>query len=252
MNEAAAIIAAAMQARTKIATIPALADAAAGYAAQRALAERLGAMPPAGFKIGATARTMQEYLGIRVPIAGFVTAQDVHASPAHLAFADFIEPGVECEIGVRLARDLPPGPCTRAAAEAAVGEVFAAMEVVERRYADMGGLHTPTVVADRMFHRAGVIGAPVPGWRGMDLGAVRGRMTVDGALHGEGVGADLLGHPMEALAWLAASDCATAFGGLRAGQVVFLGSVTPPAWLAGPGRVVVEFTGLGRVEAVFA
>ncbi|HYF09325.1 MAG TPA: fumarylacetoacetate hydrolase family protein [Acetobacteraceae bacterium] len=252
MSDAAEVIETAMRARAKIAPIEALADAAAGYAAQRALAGRLGAVPPAGFKIGATARAMQEYLGIRVPVAGFVMARDIHASPARLAFAGFVEPGVECEIAVRLAHDLPPAPCTRDQAEAAVGEVFPAIEIVERRYADMGALHTPTVVADRMFHRAGVLGAPVAGWRGLDLGAVRGSMTVGGRLHGEGVGADLLGHPMEALAWLAGSEGAAAFGGLRAGQVVWLGSVTPPAWLEGPGAVVVEFEGLGRVEAVFA
>ncbi len=44
---------------------------------------------------------------------------------------------------------------------------------------------------------------------------------------------------------------AEAFGGLRAGQVVFLGSVTPPIWLDGPCEVVVEFDTLGRVEARF-
>jgi 2-keto-4-pentenoate hydratase len=96
-----------------------------------------------------------------------------------------------------------------------------------------------------------VLGAPAHGWRGADLGAIRGRITVDGVLRGEGVGADLLGHPFEALAWLATSPCAAAFGGLRAGQVVFLGSVTPPIWLDGPCAVTVEFDVLGRAEARF-
>ena len=251
MADPAATILAAMRARATIAPIAALADAKAGYAVQREMASRLGALPPAGFKIGATAKAMQDYLGMHTPVAGFVIGRDIHASPAELAFADVIAPGVECEIGVRLARDLAPGPCSRAEAEAAVGEVFAAIEIVEKRYADMGALHAPTVVADRMFHRAGVVGAPAAGWRGLDLGAARGRMTVDGRLHGEGVGADLLGHPMAALAWLASSDCAAAFGGLRAGQVVFLGSVTPPAWLSGPCEVVVEYEGLGRAALRF-
>lgn len=227
------------------------ADEAAGYAIQREMAVKLGAMPPAGFKIGATGRQMQAYLGIGAPIAGFVLAGDVLASPAEARFADFIRPGVECEIGVRLGRDLPPGPCTRAEAQAAVADVFPAIEIVEQRYADMNALHTPTVVADQMFHRAGVVGAPVAGWQGLDLAALRGRMTVAGAVHGEGLGSELLGHPMEALAWLAGSACAAVFGGLKAGQVVFLGSVTPPHWVQGPGLVEVEFTGLGRAELRF-
>ncbi|MBX9700996.1 MAG: hypothetical protein K2X74_16280, partial [Acetobacteraceae bacterium] len=43
------------------------ADEAAGYALQRRLAEAMGAVPPLGFKIGATTRRMQGYLGLSGP-----------------------------------------------------------------------------------------------------------------------------------------------------------------------------------------
>ena len=228
------------------------ADVAAGYAVQREVAQALGAVPPAGFKIGATTRQMQAYLGLAGPAAGFVQAANLQAETGAFRFAELIAPGVECEVGLRLGADLPAGPCTRAEAAAAVAEVFAAIEIVEKRYNDLGALGTPTLIADQVFHRAGVLGAPAGGWRAADLGAIRGRISVDGALRGEGVGADLLGHPFEALAWLAGSPAAAQFGGLKAGQVVFLGSVTPPIWLDGPCRVAVEFDVLGKAEAVFA
>jgi 2-keto-4-pentenoate hydratase len=228
------------------------ADIAAGYAAQREVAAGLGAVPPAGFKIGATTKQMQAYLGLAGPAAGFVQAENLQAEAGRFRFADLIAPGVECEVGLRLGADLPAGPCTRAAAAAAVADVFAAIEIVEKRYTDLGALGTPTLIADQVFHRAGVLGAPAAGWREADLGAIRGRLTVNGALRGEGVGADLLGHPLEALAWLAGSPAAAAFGGLKAGQVVFLGSVTPPIWLDGPCEVTVEFDVLGRATASFA
>jgi 2-keto-4-pentenoate hydratase len=86
----------------------------------------------------------------------------------------------------------------------------------------------------------------------LDLGAVRGELRVDGESRGAGHGRDLLGHPFEALAWLAGSGAAREFGGLRAGQVVWLGSVTPPIWLDQPCAVEVEFSGLGRVGVTFA
>jgi 2-keto-4-pentenoate hydratase len=95
------------------------------------------------------------------------------------------------------------------------------------------------------------MGRPVAGWREADLGAIRGRILVNGEIRGEGVGADLLGHPFEALAWLAGSEAAAVFGGLKAGQVVFLGSVTPPVWLDGPCQVTAEFDVLGKVEVTF-
>jgi len=226
-------------------------DEEAGYALQREVARRLDADPPAGFKIGATAQQMRDYLGLSGPAAGFVAAEGLHAAPAAVRFADFLNPGVECEIGLRLGRDLPPGSCTRAQAEAAVADLFPAIEIVERRYADLLALGVPTLIADQVFHAAGVLGVPAAAWRARDLAAVRGRMWVNGELRGEGRGGDLLGHPLEALAWLAGSGAARAFGGLRAGQVVFLGSVTPPIWLDGPGPVRVEFEGLGAAELRF-
>lgn len=252
-SAAAKAILAAREGRRILAPLGAAApaDVAAGYAAQREIAEALGAVPPAGFKIGATTKQMQAYLGLSGPAGGFVPEAGLQRTPAAFRFAELIQPGVECEVGLRLGSDLPAGPCTREAAAAAVAEVFAAIEVVEKRYVDLAELGTPTLIADQVFHRAGVLGAPAHGWREADLGTIRGRITVDAALRGEGVGADLLGHPFEALAWLAASPCAAVFGGLRAGQVVFLGSVTPPIWLDGPCQVTVEFDLLGRAEARF-
>jgi 2-keto-4-pentenoate hydratase len=133
-----------------------------------------------------------------------------------------------------------------------VAEVFPAIEVVERRYpADLSALGTPTLIADQVFHAAGLMGAPAPDWRSLDLGAARGELRVDGAVRGAGHGRDLLGHPFEALAWLAGSGAAEAFGGLRAGQLVWLGSVTPPIWLDGPCEVEAAFDLLGAARLRF-
>ena len=225
---------------------------AEGYKLQYQVATKLGAVPPAGFKIGATTKQMQTILGLTGPAGGFVPKEGLRATPASFRFADFLNPGVECEVGLRLGQDLPHGAHTRETVAPAVAEVFPAIEIVEKRYGELAALGTPRLIADPVFHAAGGLGAPVADWRALDLGATRGRMTVAGTMRGEGVGADLLGHPLEALAWLAGSDCAREFGGLRAGQVVFLGSVTPPIWLDGPCDVLVEFDTLGRVELTFS
>lgn len=253
MQDAADIILDARRAKRLLAPLGPLApaDATAGYAVQRQVAERLGAIPPAGFKIGATTRQMQDYLGLGGPAAGFVPASSLRPDGAELRYADFLAPGVECEVAVRLGRDLPPGPCSREQAADAVEAVFPAIEVVERRYGDLGVLGTPTLIADQVFHAAGLVGAAVADWRAVDLGAARGELRVDGAVRGAGHGRDLLGHPLEALAWLAGSGAAAAFGGLRAGQVVWLGSVTPPIWLEGPCRVEADFDLLGVARLRF-
>lgn len=221
-----------------------------GVAVQFERARRSGAVPPAGYKIGATTKRMQDYLGLSEPAAGYMVGAGVFATGARMPYASLRGPGAECEIGLRLARDLPAGPCDQATAQAAVGEVFAAIEIVENRYGtpplgDLARIGTPTLIADQVYHRAAVLGLPAE-WRGLDLAAVPGRVAVDGLERSMGHGRDLLGHPMAALAWLAGCPTVAAFGGLKAGQVVMLGSVTPPIWLDRPCHVSVRFEGLGE------
>ena len=223
-----------------------------GVAVQFARAQRAGAVPPAGYKIGATTQRMQHYLGLDGPAAGYMLAANLHASSARIPYASLRGPGAECEIGLRLARDIAPGPCTQATALAAVGEIFAAIEIVENRYGtpplgDLARIGTPTLIADQVYHRAAILGTAAPNWRDLDLAAIPGRVTIDGLQRGAGHGSDLLGHPIAALAWLAGSPTAAAFGGLKAGQVVMLGSVTPPIWLDRPCHISVAFDGLGEV-----
>lgn len=218
-----------------------------GIAAQVALAALQGASVPVGFKIGATAQRMQAYLGLDGPAAGFMASAGLHGSGSTLAMEGYFAPGVECELAVHLARDLPPGPCTPDQAEAAVDRVMAGIELVEERYLALAEFGAPAMIADQVFHAGAVLGAPREDWRALDLEGIRGWITVNGDVQGEGFGRDLLGGPMQALAWLAASAEAAAFGGLRAGQVVMLGSVCPPIWLARPGRIEVHFPPLEPV-----
>jgi 2-keto-4-pentenoate hydratase len=221
---------------------------AEGAAVQRALAQLVGATPPAGFKIGATGKRMQAHLGIDTPIAGFMRAEDIYHSNAELRFADFIKPAVECEVAVRLARDLLPGPCSLEQALAAVGEFFAGVEIVENRYGDLKDLGTPILLADQMYHCAAVISdGHGMDWRALDIGALRGRISLDNGSADQGVTSDLLGHPLNGLVWLAGSAEAAAFGGLKTGQIIMLGSVTPPLWLSGPATVTVSFPPLPGV-----
>ena len=65
-----------------------------------------------------------------------------------------------------------------------------------------------------------------------------------------GTGADVLGHPHNALAWLA-NHLAAEGRGLHAGQIVMTGSLVKTVWLKAGDVVVMELDGLGKVEAAF-
>lgn len=250
---AASALAAVRQARRIMAPLdPLIAPRTAeeGYAAQLALARRQHALPPAGFKIGATAKTMQDYLGVPGPMAGFM-AGPIHRDGARLGFRDFVKPGVECEIGLRLGRDVAAGPLDRAAAAEAVAACFPAIEIVENRYTDFKAFGVPTLIADQVFHVAAVVGADA-GFDPVALDTLAGSISHDGAELGQGPATALLGHPLAVLQFLADCEAAHQFGGLKAGQVVMCGSVTPPFWLDRPGRIEVAFGRLGRVGFDFA
>lgn len=224
-------------------------DMDAGYAVQDALHDQLG-LPVAGYKIGCTTAVMQRFLGIDQPCAGQILAQDVHESPAALAHGAFRRVGVECEIAVRLGADLPPGgaPYDRDSVGRAVESCMAAIEIVDDRYVDYKALDAPTLVADDFFGAGCVLGTPLSDWHRLDLATLEGAMAINGTDIGRGVGAHVMGHPFEALAWLA-NTLARRGRGLAAGDVVLTGSIVETRWLDPGDRVTVAIDGLGEAEA---
>jgi 2-keto-4-pentenoate hydratase len=206
-----------------------------------------------GYKIGCTSAVMQQYLGIPHPCRGGVFERGVHRSGVSLAATDFVRVGVECEIAVRLGRDLPPGsaPFTADAVAEAIEAYLPAIEIVDDRYADWQTLGAPTLVADDFFAAACVLGKPVPRPAAPDLLGVVGRALINGVEAGQGTGADVLGHPHHALAWLA-NHLAADGKGLRAGEIVLTGSLVKTLWLEAGDSVVMELSGLGDVAATFA
>jgi 2-keto-4-pentenoate hydratase len=231
-------------------------DVAAAYAVQEALHARLtaaGCGALAGHKIGCTTPVMQRFLGIDSPCAGGVFASTVHHGQGSFPHAGFLHVGVECEIAVRLAHDLPAAgaPYDRAAVAPAIGACMAAIEVVDDRYLDYRSLDTPTLVADDFFNAGCVLGPPVAAWRDLDLAALSGCMAVNGVEVGTGRGGDILGHPLEALAWLA-NGLGARGRQLEAGTFVLLGSVVQTRWVGAGDLIEVEIEGLGRAGARFS
>ncbi|MEI5665510.1 fumarylacetoacetate hydrolase family protein [Bosea sp. CCNWLW174] len=204
-----------------------------------------------GWKIGCTTPVMQAYLGIAHPCAAGLFASTTHRGDARLRHGDFVKPGVECEIAVRLAGDLPEGPFSAESVRRAVGAVMAAIEIVDDRYLDWQGTGTPMLVADDFFAAGAVLGREHDPAALPDLATLRGRVLIDGIEAGAGVGADVLGHPYAALAWLAAHASERGMP-LRSGETVLLGSLVRTQWVSASASVRIEIDALGAVEADFA
>ncbi|MFZ2160333.1 MAG: fumarylacetoacetate hydrolase family protein [Bradyrhizobium sp.] len=254
---AAKAIATARRNRTPLAALPpdiAPRDEAEGYRIQRALHDlllpRAGAM--VGYKIGCTSAVMQRYLDIPHPCGGGVFAKGVHDSGVRLAASDYVRVGVECEIAVKLARDLLPteAPFTAEWVGEAIEAYYPAIEIVDDRYVKWETMGAPTLVADDFFAAGCVLGEAVERTKAPDLLKVTGRAVINGEEAGRGTGADVLGHPHNALAWLA-NHLAAEGRGLHAGQIVLTGSLVKTVWLKAGDSVTMELEGLGTVEVAF-
>lgn len=201
-----------------------------------------------GYKIGLTTPIMQKLCGVDEPCYGAIFASEVHQQQARLATADYCRLGVETEIAVRVGEDLPQGG-GRDRVAAAVESCMAAIELLEDLRHDYKRLSAAAMVAGNVWNAGVVLGAPVADWRRLDLAAVTARLTINGREIGAGKGADVMGNPLNALAWLA-DKLAAAGTPLKRGMVVMTGSMVPIQFPAPGDRAVVEVEGLGSAELV--
>ena len=220
-----------------------------GYAVQEAarpLIAARGRGAPVGWKIGSTSPPMQATLGIPFPCAGTLYAGTVHRNHAAIDRRDYSKPGLECEIAVRLGADLPaaPGGHTRASVLPAVAAVMTSIEIVEWRFVDFKRAGVPSLVADDFFSCGCVLGPERPPQTLSGEADIPGRFTVDGAFASGGSARDILGHPLNSLAWLA--DHRAALGAPpRAGEIITLGSIVAALRLERSCLVEASFDGLG-------
>ena len=211
------------------------------------LNEEHGIGPLAGWKVALTTPVMQRLAGIDHPCAGGIHERYVYRSPVTLNTRDYVRIGIEAEIAVRLSADLAGGGHTRDSVAGAVGALAPAVEIVDDRACDYDSLDGLSLVADNAFNFGIVLGPETADWTGLDLPAVRGRLAINGEVAGEGVGGAVMGHPFEALAWLA-NGLASRGRGLRAGEIVMTGSIVATKWPSAGDEIVVAIDALGEVR----
>ncbi len=212
-------------------------------------AQKLGAL--AGYKIALTSAEMRRFVGVDSPQAGVMFESTIRRSPARVRAADYVRLIVEFEIAVQIAEDLPAAdkPFFRERVARAVGAVMPALELADDRNADYKELakHPLELIADNCWNEGAVLGAPVKDWKAIDLAAVRGVATINGNKVGEGRGADAMGHPLDAVAWLA-DHLASSGRGLLRGDVVITGSIVTTKTVTPGDLVLFDVKELGQVE----
>ena len=211
-------------------------------------ARKLGGI--SGYKIALSTPAMQKFVGVDRPQAGMILESTLRRSPARVRAVDYVNLIVEFEIAVEVSEDLPAAdaPFSRERVMRSVGAVMPAIELADDRNADYALLskHPLDLIADNGWNEGAVLGATVKGWKTLDLANVRGVARINGAVVGEGKGADALGHPFEALAWMC-NHLAGLGRGLLRREVVITGSLITTKTVKAGDQVEFSLDGLGGV-----
>lgn len=198
-----------------------------------------------GRKVGLTAKAVQAQLGVDQPDFGVLFDDMALPNGGTLEVSRTLQPKAEAEVAFVLGRDLPELDTTPEGAAAAVAEVAAAIEIVDSRIADWKITFADTV-ADNGSSAFFVLSDTRKPLAGLDLWTCGMALEVNGAVVSLGAGAACLGHPLNALAWLARTLAARGEP-LRKGDVVLSGALGPMVALAPGDEVKATIGGLGTV-----
>jgi 2-keto-4-pentenoate hydratase len=222
----------------------------AGYAVQ-ALLDWHTAFPLFGWKIAATSKAGQAHIAVDEPMAGRLLRERVCDNGGLVPFAGNHMRVAEAEFAFRMGANLPPRSRPYRADEvlAAVAALHPAIEVPDSRFEDFTVVGAAQLIADNACADYFVLGPQAPaGWQSIDLAAQRVTGRVDDGAPREGLGANVLGDPRQALAWLV-NELSKLNVTLVAGQVVTTGTCLVPLSVESGDHVVADFGVIGSVEA---
>lgn len=246
-------------------------DAATAACVQKTLVRDLApdAGPPVGYKVGLTGKAMQQRLGVDHPVAGVLlegmlfrrlegwsiypplkggrtdVVFDNQPVPADFAARPLVEADLVVVIG-----DTGVNQAKTPA------EVLAHLSAL-RPFIELADLALPpdekptaaAITAINVGARAGILGRPIaiePGFAER-LATMRVSLTDGtGKVLAEAPGTSILGHPLNAVIWLA-QDLASRGEALRPGQLVSLGAFGPPVQPVPGGTVTLRYDGLSAV-----
>ena len=224
-------------------------DLEAAYAVSSELAalrERELGVRRVGRKVGLTNPNVQARVGIDEPDYGIIHDDMVYPSGVRLPASAFTFLRIEAEVAFVLKADVLD-PDVAAIAEA-IDYITPAFEVVDFRYAGDVGKIVDTI-ADNAGCSGIVLGEERHPYGGIDLRTVELVIaTADGTEITRGIGSNVLGDPINAVAWLA--ETAIRIGEpLRAGEVLLSGSIGYIEPWPADVECIATITGLGRVTA---
>lgn len=227
-------------------------DLAQAYAIQRANTEHRLADGArlVGAKIGLTSLAVQKQLGVDSPDFGVLFDDMEYGEGLPIPMTALHQPKIEAEVAFVLGRDLDMERPTLVDVMRAIDFAVPALEIVGSRIADWN-IRLVDTVADNASSSGYVIGGTPRTLSQLNLRDCAMQMHVEGERVSSGQGAACLGHPLNAVVWLART-LAAHHAPLRGGQLVLSGALGPMVAVQAGKTYTATIEGLGSVNATFA
>jgi 2-oxo-hept-3-ene-1,7-dioate hydratase len=217
--------------------------------------QRDGGRRVIGHKIGLTSRAMQIASQITEPDYGTLLDSMLIRDGSEVEAARFIVPRFEVEFAFVLARPLKGPGATLFDVLNATDYVVPALELIDARIEQFDRTtKAPRKVLDTIADNAANAGI-VLGGRPMKPDAIDWRwagalLYKNGVIEESGLGAAVLNHPGNGVAWLA-NKLAAFDEGLQAGEIVLGGSFTRPVACAAGDTFHADYGPLGSISVKF-
>jgi 2-keto-4-pentenoate hydratase len=202
----------------------------------------------AGWKVGVTAKAMQQQMGVHQPVFGVLFESGHLQTGIDLDFAQLIEPSVENELCITIGKTLRGPGITIDQTRAAIASIAPALEIVERRgvFSEL-----PLAMADNAQQKH-FVSATAMAYEpiSMRLSEASVEVFLNGTSQEIASGAEVMGDPLASVTWLA-NKLAEFDLALEAGMRVMSGSFTKQYRIKRGDHIESRFTPFGPVSVRF-
>jgi len=203
----------------------------------------------AGYKVAFTTRESQRLFGASEPVYGRLFEDMRCRASGTIPQGRFARPKLEGEIVLELGEDLPARPLSPEAIAAAVGALRVGLEIPDGSFA--GRFDALDMAADNAGAAGYVLGERRRMTPDIDLAALVMQMQHNGEVVSTGTASICMGHPVNVLVWLQAA-LRRRQEALKAGQIVYCGSVVPIIQVQPGDAFQATVEGVGSASCRFA
>lgn len=207
-----------------------------------------------GYKLACTNPRIMAHLGVPGPLSGRLMTHSMYEDGMEFDAEDFVLRIIEQEFMLVMGQDVPDTgqEYTAESILPFIDGFHPAIEVVDHRYNDFTLVGANALIADNAIHACSVLGtAGTESWRNVDLADHAVTLFVNDEATSTGSGSNVLGGPLNAVAWLA-NHLISRDRTLVAGDIITTGAACDVYPAVAGDRIHADFGDLGSVSISFS